>query len=132
MIANNDFVCVVVALCAAGAAANEPSLTIGDPAPKLGEMDWLRGDPVGEFQPGNVYVLDFWTTWCGPCIEGMPYLSQLQKKYADRGVRIVGVSMKDHMNRLPIVRKFVERHERIMGYSVAHDTSEQVVQKSRT
>ena len=44
---------------------------------------------------GKVVVLDFWATWCDPCREETPYLVQLQQKYGDRGLQIIGISMDD-------------------------------------
>lgn len=42
---------------------------------------WLKGAPVEKFETGKVYVLDFWATWCAPCIAAMPRLSALAHKY---------------------------------------------------
>ena len=44
---------------------------------------------------GKVVVLDFWATWCKPCIASMPHLNQMQQRYAGRGLVVVGVSMDD-------------------------------------
>ncbi|MCP5537659.1 MAG: TlpA family protein disulfide reductase [Akkermansiaceae bacterium] len=41
---------------------------------------------------GKVVVLDFWATWCGPCIASMPHIQKLQEKFKDQDVLIVGVS----------------------------------------
>lgn len=92
------------------AAADGDSLTIGSQAPPLDIEHWLpEGDgefePVSEFEQGNVYVVEFWATWCGPCINSMPHLAEMQKEYADRGVRIVSVSDED----LETVEKFLKR-----------------------
>ncbi|MCP4940024.1 MAG: TlpA family protein disulfide reductase, partial [Phycisphaeraceae bacterium] len=75
-------------------AADAPrTLTIGDPAPKPQLARIFKGDT--DFKgptPGKVTVMEFWATWCGPCKAGMPHLSELQEKYASKGVNIVGVT----------------------------------------
>lgn len=68
------------------------SLMVGDPAPPLPATKWLRGSPVEEFQKGQVYVVDLWSTWCPPCIKAFPHLSELQAKYGD-AVTIIGASI---------------------------------------
>jgi thiol-disulfide isomerase/thioredoxin len=53
----------------------------GDAAPPLVASKWLRGDPVTQFAPGRVYVVDLWATWCPPCLATMPHMRQLQERY---------------------------------------------------
>ncbi|WOH64075.1 TlpA disulfide reductase family protein [Bradyrhizobium sp. BWA-3-5] len=61
-------------------------------APPIKVQNWLRGQPVTIFQAGKVYIVEFWATWCGQCVASMPHLVQLQEKYKDRGLEIVGVA----------------------------------------
>ena len=63
------------------------------PAPPLSLPD-LQGRTVSlsEFK-GKVVLLDFWATWCDPCIEELPDLKRLHATYKDRGFTMVGVSL---------------------------------------
>jgi len=42
---------------------------------------------------GNILVVNFWATWCAPCIEEMPDLQQVQTEYVSRGVKVVGLAI---------------------------------------
>ena len=58
------------------------TLTIGDEAPALQVDHWFTGnanerDARATFKDGTVYVIEFWASWCAPCIEQMPHLAKL-------------------------------------------------------
>src|SRR6185312_7525276 len=57
---------------------------IGDAAPVLKVQEWVKGTPVKNFEKGNVYVVEFWATWCAPCMAAMPHLSHLARKYSGK------------------------------------------------
>ncbi|TIP24335.1 MAG: TlpA family protein disulfide reductase [Mesorhizobium sp.] len=67
-------------------------LRMGSPAPPIKVENWLRGEPITNFKPGKVYLVEFWATWCGPCVTAMPHLVELQEKHADSGFEIIGVA----------------------------------------
>jgi len=71
--------------------ASGPSLEIGDPAPLLQIADWVKGELVTDYQADQVYVVEFWATWCPPCRAGMPHLSALQAAYGEE-VTFIGVT----------------------------------------
>lgn len=99
-------------------------LSIGDPAPPLAIGEWVKGEPVEAFAADKVYVVEFWSTWCGPCIAGMPHLSDLQEAYANKGVRIIGVNIWDEPEKVkPFLKNEVKMHKKtgdeIMRYTIA-------------
>lgn len=105
---------------AAPAAQAEPApLTIGDPAPAFDISDWMKGDPITGFEPGKVTVMEFWATWCGPCRVAFPHISELQERYKDYGVRVIGISDE----KVETVRDFLAKEEwqQKMRYTVATD-----------
>ncbi|WP_105009838.1 TlpA disulfide reductase family protein [Rhizobium leguminosarum] len=69
-------------------------LRIGDPAPSISDLHWVRGGPLDTFQPGKVYIFVFLTTTCGSCVEIVPYLVQLQENYREKGLEVIGVVYK--------------------------------------
>lgn len=98
------------------ATKQNPKLWVGSDAPAISVSEWIRGTPVEGFKPGQVYVVEFWATWCGPCIAGMPHLSELQEHYKDK-VTIIGFNIWDDPKN---VAPFMEKtgNER-MRYTVA-------------
>ena len=80
--------------------AEENLLTIGSVAPPLDIEHWVsdghgKFGEVTDFESGKVYVVEFWATWCGPCVASMPHLAELQESFADQGVQIISVSDED-------------------------------------
>ena len=67
-------------------------LSVGDTAPPLSASRWAYGEPVAGFEPGKAYVLDFWATWCGPCLQAMPHLSALAKEHESAGLVVIPVT----------------------------------------
>src|SRR5262245_41461735 len=102
----------------------EPSLKVGDAAPKLKADKWLQGSEVTEFTAGKIYVVEFWATWCGPCIVMMPHMSEMQAEYKDKGVTFIGYSARDPgdkpSNNLESVTKFVAKRGPKLGYTFAY------------
>ncbi|MBV9939446.1 MAG: TlpA family protein disulfide reductase, partial [Acidobacteriaceae bacterium] len=65
----------------------------GGPAPEF----TIQTDSGAQVTPtsfrGKVLVLNFWATWCAPCIQEIPSLNQFQKRFADSGVKVLAISI---------------------------------------
>ena len=77
--------------------------------------------PSDQFK-GSIVVLDFWATWCVPCIAEIPALNRLQEKYASKGVKVLGVTMAS--GEASEVKPFIGRHK--MKYMVLMGDDNQV------
>ena len=124
----------VLALHPPAATAAGPALDIGDPAPVLHPAQWLKGTPITRFETGQVYVIEFWATWCGPCKANIPHLTELARKY-EKQVTIAGISIwesTDPTDRayLQKVEGFVRQQGDKMDYLVAVDGPEGEVAKA--
>jgi thiol-disulfide isomerase/thioredoxin len=97
----------------------EVTLKVGDPAPELKATKWLQGTEVKEFAKGHVYVVEFWATWCGPCIIMMPHMGDLQKEYKGK-VTFIGYTSKDPNNSAEKVAALVEKRGPKLGYTFAY------------
>jgi len=110
-------------LALAGSAAiglaAEPTLKVGDHAPKLQTGKWIQGDPVKEFQKGKAYMVEFWATWCGPCRVSIPHLNDIYNKFKDKGLVVIGVDCWERDDAL--VEPFVKKMGDKMTYRVVLD-----------
>jgi thiol-disulfide isomerase/thioredoxin len=96
-------------------AGPDPQKLIGQPAPEFAGED-LDGKPLAlpHFR-GRVLVLDFWATWCVPCLMAMPQIQQLHDSYAEKPVTVLGVNQdnpqaKGRVRELIAERKYTFRH----------------------
>lgn len=83
----------------APAPPRSATLSIGDPAPAIGIDDWVHPGTIrpvasfSTFEPGRIYVLEFWATWCEHSRAAMPLLAALQERHAADGVVVIGLAI---------------------------------------
>lgn len=92
------------------------ALDAGAKLPEIGLTD-LAGKRVDVASlSGKVVILDFWASWCAPCKEELPQLEKLYKKYKDRGLVVVGISVDDDAEN---VKTFLKQMH--LSFPIAHD-----------
>lgn len=103
-----------------------PTLRLGDAAPPLQVGKWVKGDPIKAYEPGKVYIVFFWTTWCIPCHEAFPLLNELRTRYPD--VPIIAVSFTDAKGEsIEKVIPFVQEMDKHMNFNVAFDDDRKTI-----
>lgn len=86
-------------------------------APEITVREWVTDDnPDVSNGHGKVLLLDFWATWCSPCVKGIPKLIKLNNKYKDRGMELIALSQDKSSD---VVRQFVA--DKNINYHVAID-----------
>ncbi len=98
-------------------------LVPGSPAPAFTVDSFVRGPEAKTLELGKVHVIEFWATWCGPCVASMPHLTELQKQNPD--VQFIGVAGfergKDAADGTKRVDEFVKAKGDAIGFAIAFD-----------
>ena len=118
---------------ASATKATKTSLQVGAPAPVFRCSRWVKGGPIQSFQKGQVYVVEFWATWCGPCKMMIPHLSELAKEYEGKAT-FIGVNIlergEDAKKLDEKVDRFVAEQGDQMAYNVCRDTADAYLTKA--
>ena len=115
---NSLFATSVTVLClamASSAYGQKNKLNIGDDAPGLDIEQWVSGGET-TIERGQVYIVEFWATWCVPCKASIPHLNELQNDYGDRGLTVIGISTEEP----DVVAPWVKAQGSRMGYTARH------------
>ena len=92
----------------------------GGPTPPLALRDLDGRERPLEAMRRRVVVVNFWATWCAPCVQEMPSLQRLRDRYRDRGLEVVAVNYQENAAR---IRPFLERNGLDLTVVRDHDGS---------
>ncbi len=97
---------------------------VGKPAPDI-ELDLLDGKKfrLSEHK-GQIVVLDFWASWCGPCLQVMPQIDKVTHEFADQGVKLFAINLEETPDK---VKATLERLK--LTTTVALDSNGRVAEK---
>lgn len=89
-------------------------LLVGDLVPDFAFSVFLEGDPLWALARGTIHVIEFWASWCGPCVQAMPDLTRLQAMHPE--IVVIGVVAMEKDDK---ARAFVEKKGAAIGYRIA-------------
>ena len=75
-----------------------------------------------DFSKGNIVLINFWATWCGPCRHELPDLIALDSEYKNKNIKIIGISLDRDTDVLNVVHDFVTQSN--LTYPVVIDNGE--------
>ncbi len=90
--------------------------------------EWAIGEAPTAWEKGDVYVLEFWATWCGPCRKAMPHIEALHQELQDEGVHIIGVNAGEKRSKQEIVN-FLQKLPVPPTYPIAMSRGEGLPEK---
>jgi cytochrome c biogenesis protein CcmG/thiol:disulfide interchange protein DsbE len=100
-------ICLCLSMRIGAADGPTEPVRVNSIAPDFTRTD-LSGRPLRLEQfRGRVVLLNFWATWCGPCIEEIPVFARWQRQYGTAGLQVLGVSMDDDD---AVVKRFLAKH----------------------
>lgn len=111
---------ITAALCALPLVLQSATLKPGDEVTvdSIAKAEFLKGAAPASWEEGDLYILECWATWCGPCIRAIPHVDELFDKYQEKGLHVIGMNVwEDGKDK---VAKFVETKGDGMSYPVAY------------
>ena len=121
--------CALLAASIVACGGDVDTVAVGAPAPAYGAPT-LAGDTVTLASlRGAPVLLNVWATWCHPCQEEMPDLETIHEEFADRGLRVVGISI-DQQRDADEIERFLAEHA--IRFMILHDATSTVSHTFRT
>ena len=90
--------CLAALVLASGLASSESPLQVGAPGPGF-QLNSNSGKPISLADlKGQIVLVNFWASWCGPCRQEMPLLESIYRKYGKMGFTMIGVNVEPDSN----------------------------------
>lgn len=127
---NKRLIAILVVILTAGlvitgcTAGSEPTAAVGNVAPDF-QLQNLDGQSITlSGLKGNPVLINFWATWCGPCVSEMPHLQKIHEEWSDRGLVVLAINWGESASE---VEQFLQAHN--LSLPVLLDTKKVVAQK---
>ena len=118
---------VTIVLATSLACEKNPGPQDGQPVPEFALPDLEgREHALADFR-GQVVVLNFWATWCPPCVEEMPSLEKLHRALADKGLAVLALSVDE---RFSDIVAFRDKYD--LTFTLLHDNGHKVSRQYQT
>lgn len=79
--------------------------------PELKVVDYYGLKPLLHKDDGKIYVINFWATWCAPCIKELPYFEKLNKEYSNKNVEVILISLDFPKKYESVLKPFIKKHD---------------------
>lgn len=127
---NKRLIAILVMILTSGlliigcATGSEPIAAVSEAAPDF-QLQNLDGQPISlsDFK-GKPVLINFWATWCGPCVSEMPYIQEIHEEWPDKGLVVLAINIGDSSSE---VEQFLQNHN--LSLPVLLDTKKVVAQR---
>jgi peroxiredoxin len=118
---------LVIACVAMSCSEKVQAPEVGKSIPEIALPD-LQGKTFRLSQTrGRVVLVNFWASWCPPCVEEMPSLEKLHRVLGDKGLEVVAVSVDDNLD---VIEQFQKEHG--LTFTIVHDEGAKVARRFQT